>query len=170
MNSLLLTKNIEKNKKIIKQRLPIGESFDIVGREFIIGQKDAYIIFIDGFAKDDLMLYIIEDLLSISVEDLSTNTIDFLLKQKIPYIEVGTFTDIKEMELAVLSGASALILDGEDTGIIIDSRTYPVRGSSEPDLEKVTRGSRDGLVETIGIILYLKQGLLNVQTLLQHIF
>jgi stage V sporulation protein AF len=33
--------------------------------------------------------------------------------------------------------------------IIIDARTYPVRGPEEPDLERVVRGPRDGFVETI---------------------
>ena len=49
----------------------------------------------------------------------------------------------------VLAGAVALIVDGLEEGLIIDAREYPVRSPEEPDLEKVTRGSRDGLVETI---------------------
>ncbi len=49
----------------------------------------------------------------------------------------------------VLSGALALIVDGVDEGILIDAREYPVRSPQEPELEKVSRGSRDGLVETI---------------------
>ncbi|MFU0823476.1 spore germination protein [Clostridium sp.] len=53
------------------------------------------------------------------------------------------------MEQMVLAGAIGLIIDGEEEGIILDAREYPVRGPEEPDLEKVTRGSRDGLVETI---------------------
>ena len=31
----------------------------------------------------------------------------------------------------------------------MDVRTYPARGIDEPDTEKVTRGSRDGFVETM---------------------
>lgn len=147
--NLKLTKEIKKNKEIIKNRLPIGKSFDVIGRELLFGNTEAYLIFIDGFAKDDIMLFILEDLQPINKEDISKELIEIMLKQKIGYIEVGTFNDLKQMETAVLSGAVALIIDGEDEGIIIDAREYPVRGPSEPDLEKVTRGSRDGLVETI---------------------
>lgn len=147
--NLKLTKEIKKNKEIIKSRLPIGKSFDVIGRELLFGNTEAYLIFIDGFAKDDIMLFILEDLQPINKENISKELIEIMLKQKIGYIEVGTFTDLKQMETAVLSGAVALIIDGEDEGIIIDAREYPVRGPSEPDLEKVTRGSRDGMVETI---------------------
>ena len=49
----------------------------------------------------------------------------------------------------LLAGAVILVIDGENEGIIIDARTYPARSPQEPDLEKVTRGSRDGLVETV---------------------
>jgi stage V sporulation protein AF len=146
---LKLTKEIKKNKEIIKSRLPIGKSFDVIGRELLFGNTEAYLIFIDGFAKDDIMLFILEDLQPINNENISKELIEIMLKQKIGYIEVGTFTDLKQMETAVLSGAVALIIDDEDEGIIIDAREYPVRGPSEPDLEKVTRGSRDGMVETI---------------------
>ena len=49
----------------------------------------------------------------------------------------------------VLSGPTALVIDGVDEVIIIDARTYPVRGPEEPDTERVVRGARDGFVETI---------------------
>jgi stage V sporulation protein AF len=144
-----LTKDIKQNRKILKQRLPIEKSFDVIGRELIIGEREAYLVFIDGFTKDDIMLWILEILQSLKEEDISTDAISTLMKNKIGYIEVGNFSDIKQMESSVLAGAVALIIDGEDEGIIIDAREYPVRGPEEPDLEKVTRGSRDGMVETI---------------------
>ncbi|MBC2578786.1 spore germination protein [Clostridium sp. DJ247] len=144
-----LTKDIKKNKEMIQQRLPIKKSFDVIGREVLIGQREAYLVFIDGFAKDDIMLWILEVLQSLKEEDITKNTIITLMKHKIGYIEVESFSDIKQMESSVLAGAVALIIDGEEEGIIIDAREYPVRSPEEPDLEKVTRGSRDGLVETI---------------------
>lgn len=38
-----LTKDIKKNKETIKQRLPIGISFDMIGRELLIGDTEAYL-------------------------------------------------------------------------------------------------------------------------------
>jgi stage V sporulation protein AF len=42
-----------------------------------------------------------------------------------------------------------LLVDGEPQGLLIDTREYPVRDPHEPDIEKITRGSRDGFVETL---------------------
>ncbi|WP_346937049.1 spore germination protein [Clostridium sp.] len=144
-----LSNNITENKKYIQKILPLEKSFDIIGREFRVAGKEAFLVFIDGFAKDDIMVRVMAELQFTSEEQLGTNPIIDLLKSRIPYIEVETFNNIDALETPVLSGALGLIIDGEDTGIIIDAREYPVRGPQEPDLEKVTRGSRDGLVETI---------------------
>lgn len=145
-----LSSDINQNKSIIKNYLPIKKSFDLIGRELIIGQSiDAYLLFIDGFAKDDIMLWILDILLSLPENKISNDIIETLIKKRIGYIEVERFTDFEQMSTMVLSGALALIVDGVDEGILIDAREYPVRSPQEPELEKVSRGSRDGLVETI---------------------
>lgn len=145
-----LSSDINQNIKLLKDALPIKRSFDVIGRELIIGQStNAYLVFIDGFAKDDIMLWILELLQSLSENDLNNNAIDTLIKKKIGYIEVERFSDIEQIRTMVLAGATVLLVDGQDEGIIIDSREYPVRSPEEPELEKVSRGSRDGLVETI---------------------
>lgn len=144
-----LSKKLAENKKLFKENLAIDKSFDIIAREITIGEKEAYLVFVDGFAKDEVMLWILETLQSISRGEIAVNTIQKLLKQKIGYIEAESFETIDEMQLFVLSGAAVLILEGEQEGIILDVREYPVRSPEEPDLERVTRGSRDGLVETI---------------------
>ncbi len=149
-NNKRLSPDINVNIKQLKDALPIKRSFDVIGRELIIGQStNAYLVFIDGFAKDDIMLWILEVLQSLSENDLNHNVIDTLMKKKIGYIEVERFSDIEQIRTMVLAGAVGLLVDGQDEAIIIDSREYPVRSPEEPELEKVSRGSRDGLVETI---------------------
>lgn len=145
-----LSSDINQNIKLLKQYLPIEKSFDVIGRDLIIGQSTkAYLVFIDGFAKDDVMLWIIQTLQSLSESDLSENVFENLIKKDIGYIEVERFKDIEQMRSMVLAGALGLIVDGLDEGIIIDAREYPVRNPEEPELEKVSRGSRDGFVETV---------------------
>ncbi|MCT8975586.1 spore germination protein [Clostridium sp. CX1] len=148
---MILTSSLEENKRILKENLNIGKSFDIVGREFVIGEgrRLSYLVFIDGFAKDDILLRILEELQPVRQENTSSNLIKGLIQSRIGYIEVDTVTDVGKLQSSVLAGALALIIDGEKEAIIIDAREYPVRSPEEPDLEKVTRGSRDGLVETV---------------------
>lgn len=151
MNSTIkLSSDINQSIRLVKESLPIERSFDVIGRDLILGQATrAYLIFIDGFAKDDIMLWILQVLQSLSENDLTNNAIQTLMNKKIGYIEVERFSDIEQMRSMILAGAVGLIVDGQDEGLIIDAREYPVRSPEEPELEKVSRGSRDGLVETI---------------------
>lgn len=145
-----LSMDINQNIKLLNEILPIKRSFDVIGREIIIGQSTrAYLVFIDGFAKDYIMLWIIDILQALPETDLSNKVIETLLKKRIGYIEVERFTDIEQMRSMVLAGAVGFIVDGQNEGLIIDAREYPVRSPEEPELEKVSRGSRDGLVETV---------------------
>jgi stage V sporulation protein AF len=144
-----LKKDMKKNIELMKQILPIDKSFDVIAREIIIGARDACLIFIDGFIKDEIMIWILETLQSMKEDEFGKDVIKQLIKTKIGYIEVEAIKDIKKIESLVLSGAVVLFVDGENEAILIDVRQYPVRTPEEPDLEKVTRGSRDGLVETL---------------------
>ncbi len=144
-----LKKDIKKNIELMKQILPIDKSFDVIAREIIIGARDACLIFIDGFIKDEIMIWILETLQSMKEDEFGKDVIKQLIKTKIGYIEVEAIKDIKKIESLVLSGAVVLFVDGENEAILIDVRQDPVRTPEEPDLEKVTRGSRDGLVETL---------------------
>ncbi|MFZ7132006.1 MAG: spore germination protein [Eubacteriales bacterium] len=144
-----ISTNLNENIVNINKVLGLDKSFDIIGRKLLFGDKNVYLVFIDGFAKDDIMQLMLQRLQEIDIGELNKDTILKMMRQKIGYIEVETFTEFQQMELFVLSGAIILMIDGEKEGIIIDAREYPVRSPQEPDLEKVTRGSRDGLVETI---------------------
>ncbi len=146
---MILTNDIKSNKELIKENLPIEKSFDVIGRELIIGERNSYLVFIDGFAKDNIMLWLIENLQKLDGSQIEKNTITNLIQSKMAYLEVESTNKIEDIQKFVLSGALALVVDKEKEAIIIDAREYPVRGPAEPDLEKVTRGSRDGLVETV---------------------
>ncbi|WP_432664041.1 spore germination protein [Wukongibacter baidiensis] len=144
-----LSKKISENIEVLDKSLGISKSFDVVNREVKIGGRAASLIFVDGFAKDDIMLFIQKTLQSLEREDINPNTIEKLMTEKIAYLEVETTEDTEQVELMVLSGALAILIDMEDKAIILDVRTYPARGPEEPELEKVTRGSRDGFTETL---------------------
>ncbi len=141
----MLTKDINENIKTIKELLPIDKSFDILDRRLKIGSREGYLVFIDGFCKDEVMYYILSHLQEID-EDL--NSID-IINNQLGYVEVDTFTDAKKMKKAVLSGQLALIVDNFEIGILLDVREYPGRSVQESEIEKITRGSKDGFVETI---------------------
>ena len=67
----------------------------------------------------------------------------------VPYVEVDVLKNVEQITINVLSGMTALLVDGFDSAIMIDSRTYPQRQTAEPEKDKVMRGSKDGFVETM---------------------
>jgi len=144
-----LSKKIDDNIKYFNEKMGISKSFDVIMREIIIGGRKSVYIFIDGFIKDDIMLHIEKRLQMLERDDINPNTVKKLMTEKISYLEVDAVEEVDKIENMILSGALAILVDKEDKGIVLDVRTYPARGPEEPDLEKVTRGSRDGFTETI---------------------
>ncbi|MGY4691055.1 spore germination protein [Salibacterium sp. K-3] len=141
--------NFEDNIGYLKEELGVEESFDAIHLDLHYAGKDMGLFLIDGFAKDEIMHYLMKLLSRLEPEQLEPDPLSQLMKTHLPYIELDTVDDLDKAVFWVLSGASALVVEGIDKIIIIDARTYPVRSPAEPDLERVTRGPRDGFVETI---------------------
>lgn len=144
-----IAKEIDQNLDWIKAKLGSGVTFDVMIREIVAGHRKMALIFIDGLVKDQETLHVIAALQRVEREQIVPNTIDKLLGRIIPYMELATVQEIDEVVDQVLAGQVGLLVDGESQGIMLDLREYPVRSVEEPDLERVTRGSREGFVETI---------------------
>lgn len=142
------SKSLAENQQHLNQVLKVDSNFDVVYRIIHVGGKNACLYFIDGFTKDDTLLRILQAFSTIKPEDLPEDAHSFS-KKYIPYGEIGLIDNDSEMIIQLLSGVSCLFIDGYDTCLTIDCRTYPARGVSEPEKDKVLRGSRDGFVETL---------------------
>lgn len=143
-----LHKKFQENLDYLAEKMGVGESFDVIVREIEIGGKEAALLYIDGFVKDQVM-FILEFLFYLDREDIVPEPVDKLYKRCIIHFEVERVDTLDEVVKNVLSGPIALLVDGEREAIIIDNREYPARGPEEPDIERVTRGSRDGFTETL---------------------
>lgn len=144
-----VSKNIEKNKEYLIKELGADKSFDVLQLDLEYAERKMALFMIDGFAKDDILHYLMSGLMRLKPEQLDGNTLEKLVKTFIPYIEIEATDDLDKVVDMVLAGPTALIVDGIEKAILIDARTYPARGPEEPDIERVVRGSRDGYVETI---------------------
>lgn len=140
--------SFEENIAYMDKILPVKDSFDIIRRDMIIGERKASFYFIDGFTKDETMLKIMDSFFRITAEDMSEDATTFA-RTKIPYVEVDVIGDFDQVIRNVLSGMTCLFISGYEVCIAIDCRTYPARSVGEPEKDKSLRGSRDGFVETI---------------------
>lgn len=128
--------------------LDVATNFDIVYHTLTIGGRSACIYFVDGFTKDEILLRLMQDFSSIKPEDMPKDPHDFS-KQYVNYGETGLEDEEDQILIQLLSGLSCMFIDGYEKCITIDCRTYPARGVTEPEKDKVLRGSRDGFVETL---------------------
>ena len=140
--------SIQENVTYLNSILPVSESFDLIQRDMIIGEKQSTFYFIDGFTKDETMLKIMTSFFALKKDDMPSNATGFS-KMVLPYVEVDIIADFDMIIRNILSGVTCLFIDGYESCIAIDCRTYPARGVEEPDKDKSLRGSRDGFVETI---------------------
>lgn len=133
------------NTVLLRDKLRVNESFDIIERHLTVAGEDMCFFYIDGFVKDGEMLRIMQYLLSqknpLSAEEL---------EKKIPYVEVELTTEPEKLIRSVLSGQTAILAEAfGNKAILLDLRTYPARETSEPESDRVMQGARDGFVETL---------------------
>ncbi len=144
----IVTASVKENVAYMNQVLPVKESFDLIERDIMIGEREASFFFIDGFMKDEIMLKVMDSFLKVRKEDMPASATGFA-RQCLPYVEVDTISGFDQVLRNLLSGTTCLFIDGYETCIVIDCRTYPARSVGEPEKDKSLRGSRDGFVETI---------------------
>mgnify|MGYP001003220681 FL=1 len=146
----MFTTDYNTNLQIISDALRSEQSFDLVKRDLIIADRKAAcaLFFIDGLLKDDITEKILEFFYK-NVKSENFKSALYFAQSAVPYVEVEVTSDLKKICTDVLSGISALIIEDFTEVILLDTRTYPQRSTSEPDNDKVLRGSRDGFVETL---------------------
>ncbi|MBZ9535951.1 spore germination protein [Cytobacillus oceanisediminis] len=144
-----VSSRLEKNVDYLKEELGVGKNFDIIHLDVEYAGIRMAMFLVDGLVKDDILHLLMKFLAKVKKEELRKDVLQQLLRTYIPYIEISTVDDLNNVVDNVLSGPTALVVDGIDEILLIDARTYPVRGPEEPDTERVVRGSRDGFVETI---------------------
>lgn len=144
----MFTTDYNTNLQIISDALRSEQSFDLVKRDLIIADRKAALFFIDGLLKDDITEKTLEFFYK-NVKSENFKSALYFSQSAVPYVEVEVSAELKKVCTDVLSGISALIVEGFTEVILLDTRTYPQRSTSEPDNDKVLRGSRDGFVETL---------------------
>lgn len=140
--------SLENNMNYLNAKLDMDKSFDLIYRVIDVGGRKAAIYFIDGFCKDEIMQKMLQNFMGITTDKMPADAHE-MAKVFVPYVEVDLKKNWEEIQDNILSGVLAFFVDGYDTCILIDARTYPARSVTEPEKDKVLRGSKDGFVETI---------------------
>ena len=145
-----MTFDIKQNIKELDARVRPELNFDIVKRDVIIAERQAALYFVDGFMKDAVFEKLMEFLYKLKPEEIAgIVTMDEFSKSYMPYTEAASSADMETVVTTLLSGPAVLMIDGIGDALLIDSRTYPMRGIEEPQKDRSVRGSKDGFVEAL---------------------
>lgn len=143
-----IVKNLNENISYFDKVLMTGKSFDIMFRGFLFGDKRACIYYVNGFVGNESFQKLMEFFAKIKPEDIA-NDVKGVINKNIPYNSVEESSDVDNLVTSILSGVVVMMVDGYEQAFKIDLRSYPARSVSEPEKDKVMRGSKDGFVETI---------------------
>lgn len=136
-------------KKIIEfeEKLQISKSYDLNCRKIIVLEKEIKIYFVTSLVDGLRSMEIVDNLLLLNE---SNEQYSFeLIYNNINALDLDVAEDIDEMIDAVLSGMILICVENYEKTIKVDVRNYPTRSVSEPEMEKVIRGSHDGFTETL---------------------
>ena len=140
--------NLKSDMRYLNEVLDVDRNFDVIYRTISFGGKEACMYLIDGFCKDELVQKLLQYFMDMKPEDMPED-MHGISKKFTPYVEVDVEGRFRTIIDSLLSGMFALLIDGYEKALLIDSRTYPARNVDEPEKDKVLRGSKDGFVETI---------------------
>jgi stage V sporulation protein AF len=144
-----VSKKYQENIDYLNQQLGVPDSFDIILREMSIGGKKVAIYSVNGMVNTNVVSLILNALIDLERPELVINALEKLEKGRIVNLQVSEVETMDKVLYFMLSGPIAIFVDGQEKAIIVDVRMYPARQPAEPDIERVTRGSRDGFTETL---------------------
>ncbi|HLN63114.1 MAG TPA: spore germination protein [Symbiobacteriaceae bacterium] len=146
---------LQRNVEAIQQEL--GGAMDLIVRPFTTGQgggRPATLICFDGLANGQEVSNLMEEATRLSSPpyDPPTVSADPLAALKETLVrspEAKITSDLTEVVVAILSGQTALLMEGSPQALLVDTRYNPARDPEEPQTETEVRGPRDGFVENL---------------------
>lgn len=136
----------------------VGQAEDLVVREITLGQTGIRcgIACIDGLIDkkmiNDQVLRNIQLYATIAGKPHPANgeeAVSLLEAELLSTYQVTRASTLDDVMLSVLSGDTALFVDGSNVALIIDSKGWESRGIEEPQTESLIRGPKEGFTENI---------------------
>ena len=163
--SVSIQTSLQDNITLLRSFLPIGRSFDLMTRDLLLGKTKAYWIGLNGFCVSELLEKMFGALQGTegdqtrlpqlsggrknadNARDISA--LHAFVEARVGIAQISYCTDFASVLDKLTSGNSVLFVDGCEEAVILDTRAYHSRSVEEPQLEKMTRGARDGFIEIL---------------------
>ncbi len=144
-----IPESLQEIEHYMKQRVGLGVSFDFGVRKLKILKKEVHFYYVNGLCDTSFIIELVEGLVAINEHEKPSADLFTVVENRLVNQSVSPIKTLDKMVTLVLSGLIVVVVEGADTALAVDVRSYPGRTPQEPDTEKVVRGSRDGFVENI---------------------
>jgi len=159
LHQIPVLKNLGANLTAIKNLL--GNSGDLDIRTFVVGARNPVrcaLVFVEGMSdKHVIRESILKPLMHLGRQEepsrgfSSATAFEVIRDFSLSAGDVEEVRDIREVLNSVLSGDSALFVEGEPRAMIVASKGFKHRSITEPDTETIIRGPREAFVEAIRV-------------------
>ncbi|GIN19885.1 spore germination protein [Siminovitchia fordii] len=144
-----IPEDLQRLEHYFKDRVGLGTSFDIGQRKLVILKTEVQLYYVNGLCDTEFIIQLIKELVNLNERERPSINVFEIIQNRLVHESVEVVKTLDEMADQVLSGLLGIVVEGQQSALIVDVRSYPGREPEEPDTEKVVRGSRDGYVENI---------------------
>lgn len=148
-----ITRDLKSNIAFIKSSFNAPENKDIVIRQFVIaGKHKAFLAFLEGMVNSTIINdFILRPLLkNPKVSDPSGRChLDSILQEVIETNQANKVTNPDELIYEILSGNTALYVEGCDYFITTETKGFAKRSVGNPLIEGAVSGSQEAFNETL---------------------
>ncbi len=158
-----LTGDLKADMALIKKL--VHYSSDIVFREFALGTEErveAGLIYADALVNkqvidQDIMQGLMHwaGLVRAGQPLTRSNAFQYIEEYLLTIGEIKITGQVEEILGGILSGDTALLIDGSPQAYLTNTRSWAMRTPTEPNVEAVIRGPREGFTETLIVNLGL---------------
>lgn len=149
-----LNKSLEANLNIIRENF--GESPDIIIRDVTLRSRKVAIVYVEGMVSSDAVNDFVLKPIILETRQVEPNRemaskemYERLKSNATPIGEVTEAKDFDQLLFLVQTGVAAVLVDGMDLALMLSVKGWPQRAVSEPNIEGVIRGPREGFTETL---------------------
>lgn len=147
--------DLEQFKSVIRSAL--GENTDLAERQIkIFGRYNAVLYYFDNMvdhtAIHNSLLKPLMHMLQLQEgqEENIDQLTDMLLRETLYFSDITSETEFGKIIEAVLSGKTAMGIEGVGSAIVVSTRQIDRRSIEQPATEQVIRGPREGFIESLG--------------------
>lgn len=144
--------NLDNRVDIILEHIvtSFGNSSEIVKRTVTIGKQKIAYIYLESVSSDDKISNFFMKDVSEYVKNKKKSFFDTLfnsLENSIPNSHLTTVTTYEDIYYFLSSGYTAIFVDNENKGIVIETKSQLDRGVTESSSEAIIRGPKDSFTE-----------------------